>query len=199
MEVRRGPPVAKDIRIGYFEAWNGARPCLRSHIFEYKDRGYTHIHWAFANLTEDFKPDVSGLQDEWDEFKTMKGVKKIVSFGGWAFSTESGTWHIFKKAVLPANREKFRDNVVKFVADHGLDGADFDWEYPAPPDIPGVPQGDLQEGANYGRFLAIMRAAMPKDKTVSFAAPASYWYLKQFPMNTISKSVDYIVYMTYDL
>lgn len=44
-----------------------------------------------------------------------------------------------------------------------------------------------------------MKAAMPKDKTVSFAAPASYWYLKQFPINTIAKTVDYIVYMTYDL
>jgi GH18 family chitinase len=40
---------------------------------------------------------------------------------------------------------------------------------------------------------------MPKDKSISFAAPASYWYLKQFPIKTISKSVDYIVYMAYDL
>lgn len=36
-------------------------------------------------------------------------------------------------------------------------------------------------------------------KTVSIAAPASYWYLKAFPIAEISKVVDYIVFMTYDL
>ena len=36
-------------------------------------------------------------------------------------------------------------------------------------------------------------------KTVSIAAPASYWYLKAFPIALISKVVDYIVFMTYDL
>ncbi|KAM7211115.1 hypothetical protein V8F06_013511 [Rhypophila decipiens] len=44
-----------------------------------------------------------------------------------------------------------------------------------------------------------MRTALPKEKSVTFAAPASYWYLKQFPISTIAKTVDYIVYMTYDL
>lgn len=34
---------------------------------------------------------------------------------------------------------------------------------------------------------------------MSFAAPASYWYLKQFPLADMVKHVDYIVYMTYDL
>ncbi|KAM7184573.1 glycoside hydrolase family 18 protein [Rhypophila sp. PSN 637] len=191
MEIKKGTPVANDIRIGYFEAWNGNRPCLKSHVTQYKNDGYTHIHWAFANLTEDFQVDVSGLQEEWDMFKSMTGVKKIVS-------TEAGTWPILKKAVLPANRDKFKNNVVKFVNDNKLDGADFDWEYPAAPDIPGVPAGDLQEGVNYARFLAAMRTALPKEKSVSFAAPASYWYLKQFPISTMAKTVDYIVYMTYD-
>jgi len=80
---------------------SGNRPCLRSHVTQYKDAGFTHIHWGFANLTEDFKPDVSGLQDEFDMFKKMTGVKKIVSFGGWAFSTEAGTWPIFKQGSSP--------------------------------------------------------------------------------------------------
>ncbi|KAM7213574.1 hypothetical protein V8F06_011071 [Rhypophila decipiens] len=159
MDIKKGTPVANVIRIEYFEAWNGNRPCLRSHVTNYKHVGYTHIHWAFANLSTDFKPDVSGLKEE----------------------------------------DKFTKNVVSFVVDNGLDGADFDWEYPAAPDIDGVPPGDLQEGVNYAKLLASMRSQMPTDKTVSFAAPASYWYLKQFPIKTIAKTVDYIVYMTYDL
>lgn len=34
---------------------------------------------------------------------------------------------------------------------------------------------------------------------MSIAAPASYWYLKAFPIAAMSKVVDYIIYMTYDL
>lgn len=37
------------------------------------------------------------------------------------------------------------------------------------------------------------------DKSLSIAAPGSYWYLKGFPIAKISKVVDYIVFMTYDL
>ena len=43
-----------------------------------------------------------------------------------------------------------------------------------------------------------MKNLLP-GKSVSIAAPASYWYLKGFPIAKISKVVDYIIYMTYDL
>jgi GH18 family chitinase len=36
---------------------------------------------------------------------------------------------------------------------------------------------------------------MPSGKTVSIAAPASYWYLKQFLIEDMAKYVDYIIYM----
>lgn len=47
-------------------------------------------------------------------------------------------------------------------------------------------------------FLALLKNLLP-GKSVSIAAPASYWYLKGFPIDKISKIVDYIVFMTYDL
>lgn len=36
-------------------------------------------------------------------------------------------------------------------------------------------------------------------QTLSIAAPASYWYLRVFPIKEIGEVVDYIIYMTYDL
>jgi chitinase len=45
----------------------------------------------------------------------------------------------------------------------------------------------------------MVRAAPPDQYLISIAAPASYWYLKGFPIANISDVVDYIVYMTYDL
>lgn len=39
----------------------------------------------------------------------------------------------------------------------------------------------------------------PYHYTLSIAAPASFWYLKAFPIEVMSWYLDYIVYMTYDL
>ncbi len=47
--------------------------------------------------------------------------------------------------------------------------------------------------------MKLLRAALPSSKSLSIAAPASYWYLKGFPIKDIGAVVDYIVYMTYDL
>lgn len=66
------------------------------------------------------------------------------------------------------------------------------------PDIPGIPPGDPNEGANYLAFLVVLKNLLG-ERSVSIAAPASYWYLKQFPIEQISRIVDYIVYMTYDM
>lgn len=45
-----------------------------------------------------------------------------------------------------------------------------------------------------------LKAQRPSaDKTISIAAPASYWYLKAFPIKQMAAYLDYIVYMTYDL
>lgn len=43
-----------------------------------------------------------------------------------------------------------------------------------------------------------MRNLLP-NKEVTIAAPASYWYLKGFPIAKMAPLVDYIIYMTYDL
>lgn len=44
-----------------------------------------------------------------------------------------------------------------------------------------------------------VKSLLPAGKTVSIAAPASYWYLKNFPIQQIAEVVDFIVFMTYDL
>lgn len=92
--------------------------------------------------------------------------------------------------------------MVKFVVDNNLDGVDFDWEYPGAPDIDGIPAGLPEDGLNYLKFLTTMKQALAKSapgKSLSIAAPASYWYLKAFPIARMADVLDYIVYMTYDL
>lgn len=76
---------------------------------------------------------------------------------------------------------------------------DFDWEYPGARDIPGVDPGSPDEGPNYLDFLRTLRSIIPQGKSLSIAIPASYWYLRNFPVAEISNVVDYFIYMTYDL
>lgn len=52
---------------------------------------------------------------------------------------------------------------------------------------------------NYLFFLGEVKKLLPEGMSLSIAAPASFWYLKAFPIDKIAKIVDYIVYMTYDL
>ena len=65
--------------------------------------------------------------------------------------------------------------------------------------VNGKPIGEKGDGAAYLDFLTALKKAIEPGKSVSIAAPASYWYLKAFPIDKIAEVIDYIVYMTYDL
>ncbi|KAH7320966.1 putative glycosyl hydrolase, family 18 [Stachybotrys elegans] len=200
MNIVKGSPPAKKINVAYFEAWNGNRACLKMDVDQIDTKRYTHIHFAFIDITRDFKIDASKFQMQFAIFKQMTGIKKIVSFGGWDFSTLPGTFHILREAVLPKNRALFVSNIVNFFKTHNLDGVDVDWEYPGAPDIPDIPPpANPVEGMNYYQTLVDIKKQLGSDKSVSFAAPASFHYLKSFPMKKMGESLDYIVYMTYDI
>lgn len=98
---------------------------------------------------------------------------------------------------------------MEFITANNLDGVDFDWEYPGvslpPPlrffiplikltllqaqDIPRIPPDSTDSGKNYLEFLKLVRSKLPSDKTMSIAAPASYWYLKYIPIKEIADVV----------
>ncbi|GAW26853.1 putative glycoside hydrolase family 18 protein [Rosellinia necatrix] len=129
-DIIKGPAPAETMRVTYFESWNGGRPCLRMDVNQIDTSKYTHVHFAFVNITSAFAIDVSGAQEQFDDFKALTDVKRIISFGGWDFSTAPGTYNILREATKSANRAKFESNIVAFVKLHNLDGVDIDWEYP---------------------------------------------------------------------
>ncbi|KAL4909691.1 hypothetical protein BDW74DRAFT_186210 [Aspergillus multicolor] len=198
--VQTGDPPAEYIKVGYFEAYNLGRKCLHMDASQIDTDEFTHIHYGFITLTEDFQVKIGNNHEQFEfkQFKALKGVKRIISIGGWDFSTMPGTYKIFRESVKPENMETTAQNVANFVKEHELDGVDIDWEYPGAPDLPSFDPGHPDEGANYAVFLARLRQLL-RNKSVSIAMPASFWYLKAFPVNVIGMIVDYIVYMTYDL
>lgn len=187
-------------KIGYFEGFNFGRKCLYQDALQIDGSQYTHLHFGFGDISHDYKISAGDQMAtyQFNNFRYIEGPKKIISFGGWEFSNGPDTYTIFREGTKPANRMQLASAIADFVNAQGLDGVDIDWEYPGAPDIPGVPPGAKDEGANYLAFLALLKNKL-NGKSLSIAAPASYWYLKQFPIDKISKIVDYIVYMTYDL
>ncbi|KAJ5371055.1 glycoside hydrolase [Penicillium cataractarum] len=187
--VNNATAPASYAAVGYFEAYNVDRSCLNMDAISIDPTKYTHVHFAFGNITSNFSISVAGQEQQFEYFKELVGMKRIISFGGWDFSTNVDTYMIFREGVAAANRDTLVNNVVEFVTSNALDGVDFDWEYPGEPDIPGIPAGSDEDGSNYLAFLQALRTALP-DKSISISAPASYYYLKAFPIAAIAEVVD---------
>lgn len=186
-------------KVGYYEGWNLQRKCDTMEPNRIPT-DYTHIHYAFGTIQPDFTTQINDKERHvFHDFVRMTRFKRIVTFGGWAFSTDPSTYMIFREGVKPANRGKLAQSVADFVNKHNLDGVDFDWEYPGAPDIPGIPPGSKEDGPNYLSFLKELRSILGLDKSISIAVPASYWYLRAFPLVEMTGVVDYFVFMTYDL
>ncbi|UKZ76900.1 hypothetical protein TrVFT333_004615 [Trichoderma virens FT-333] len=193
------PPSNGFKRVGYYEAFNWERSCLHMRSEMSNTQKYTHMHWAFGDVKSDMSVSINDTYGQWYGFMGLKDVKKIVSFGGWGFSTGVESYEVLRKAMSPESRDRFISNVVSFAKEANVDGIDFDWEYPGAPDIPGIPKGLPSDGPNYLNTLRALRKALPARYSLSIAVPASYWYLRPFPIQEMSQVVDYIVYMAYDL
>lgn len=99
---------------------------------------YDTVIYSFADINPDMTISVG---KGFEKFKSLN-TEKLISFGGWDFSTSSGTYGRFRDAVSDGKREQFGNNLVDFMNKHGLDGFNMDWEYPEAPDIPGIPAGN---------------------------------------------------------
>jgi chitinase len=124
--VGSGP--SEYLNIGFFEGFNMDRPCLNAPVTALDLTPYTHVVMSFAAITSDYDIDITPIQESFDEFVAMTGnFKKIISIGGWAFSTDPSTYMYFREAVQPANMVTFASNIVAFLATYGLDGVNLDW------------------------------------------------------------------------
>lgn len=117
-------------KIGYYESWNFDRSCLNLRAGDINVGDYTHVHWAFAEITDTFDVKINDTYSQWDSFMNLTYAKRIVSFGGWGYSTSPTTYDKLRNAMDPANVETFVQNIKTFVVNSGVDGVDFDWEYP---------------------------------------------------------------------
>lgn len=126
-----GPPATYR-SIGYFEGYNLDRPCLYQDISQLDVSAYTHIYYGFGVLSSSYVVQLPGVTNNY-EFKLFRGIqgpRRILSIGGWDFSTDPSTYMIFREGVTAANRLTMATNIANFINDNGLDGVNIDWEYP---------------------------------------------------------------------
>ncbi|MBE3041988.1 LysM peptidoglycan-binding domain-containing protein, partial [Candidatus Bathyarchaeota archaeon] len=57
------------IKVAYFEAWNQERPCLNMDVTQIDKEVFTHVHFAFPDITADYHVDMSKIQDQFDKFE----------------------------------------------------------------------------------------------------------------------------------
>ncbi|KAI0164012.1 hypothetical protein GGR57DRAFT_489709 [Xylariaceae sp. FL1272] len=179
--------------IAYFEGYNLDRPCLYMDASQLNTSKYTHLHFAFATLSSNFDIQLGNNLStyQFKQFMSIKGPKRILTLGGWAFSTSPDTYQIFRTAFNAQNRAATAANIAQFLNNNDLDGIDID--------IPGIPPGSKDDGSNYLAFLAALRGLIGHEKSISIATASSYWYLQRYPIGQIADVVDYIIYLIYDL
>lgn len=118
--------LARDfLVVGYETFWDGDVDDIRF------DR-ITHINYAFLLPADSGDGSLQPLQNE-EKLRWLvkaahaRGVKVLISVGGWNDGNDEGFELL---AAAESSTENFVVNIVDFVEEYELDGADIDWEYP---------------------------------------------------------------------
>lgn len=193
--VNDGEVVNKGTKvIGYFTDWTDSNI---DSVVQFEK--LTHINYAFLIPRED--GSVLPLEQP-EKFKELvnkahaNGVKVLISVGGWSYKDAELDPVFVKAAANDLTREKLVDNIVKFVNDNNLDGADIDWEYPDPG----------SEADNYEKLMTSLNSKLkPNGKllTAAVTAGTSPWnpgpsWMIQGVKNSIFPLVDWLNIMAYD-
>lgn len=124
--------------------------------------------------------------------KTQKpSLKVLVAIGGW----NEGSLKYSNVVNNPTTRTAFVKNIVKFTKDYGFDGFDLDWEYP------GDRGGAAVDKANYISLIKELRPLFDAEGFLLTAAVAatSKYHTTSYDVPNMSKYLDFINVMTYDL
>ncbi|KAG0363628.1 glycosyl hydrolases family 18-domain-containing protein [Gamsiella multidivaricata] len=166
---------------------------------------YTHLNFGFA-LINDAGLIVSQHEDDLPLYKEMNDLKAkkpslrtAITIGGWDMKME----HYSAMVSSAENRQKFINSAIAFVREHGFDGLDFDWEYPADPKR----GGRDADPENFVTFMMEMRAAanaeVLKDKQerliLSIALPGGPFHGDYFHVPKLAEYADWFNIMAYNL
>ena len=125
-----------------------------------------------------------------------KGIKVTIAIGGWNDSLGDK----YSKLVNnPAARRKFVNHVVDFVLEHGFDGLDLDWEYPACWQVDCKAERASDKDAFSLWVKELKDAFRPHNLLLSAAVSPSKKVIDMgYDVPSIARDLDWIAVMSYD-
>ncbi|WYZ36481.1 hypothetical protein EsH8_XV_000034 [Colletotrichum jinshuiense] len=192
-------------RIGYYASWSTMKSCDAVPPEDLDVSGLTHVIFSFAFFdpsTFQITPMDANAGTLLSRFTSLKrrkpGLETWIAIGGWSFNDPGNvpdTRRAFSNMAGSAdNRRAFIRGLLNFMQTYGFDGVDLDWEYPGAEDRGGV----AADYANYPIFLSELRAALG-TRGISVAIPSSFWYLQNFDLPAMARSISWFNVMSYDI
>src|SRR5690554_904446 len=139
----------------------------------------------------------SGRQDLLELRK--QGIRVNLCIGGY----RDAAIPISQAARTKAGREKLAASIVDAIEQYHFDGIDLDWEYPGYySDSSGYEISQAEDTKNYTLLVAEIKRqvkAANSDYLVTAAVPGGPWGPTRYDISGISKHLDYLLLMTYDL
>ncbi|CAG0900059.1 unnamed protein product [Darwinula stevensoni] len=204
---KRGAAKSGKLFVCYYGSWAVYRPGDGKFDVEHIDPNLcTHLVFGFAGLGDDNRIKVldpwNELVDEWGSgkaafrrFNALKNInpslKTILAVGGW----NEGSVKYSQMAADPAKRATFVASCVQLLKEHGFDGLDMDWEYPA--NRGGTPE----DKANFVQLLRDLKAAFaPQGLLLTAAVSAGKGTIDTaYDVPGMAQALDIISVMVYDM
>ncbi|KAJ3495219.1 hypothetical protein NLG97_g3552 [Lecanicillium saksenae] len=198
--TERTDAAAFDVRIGYYNMAGANRPCDAMQPEGIAAGALTHINVAFGTIkdnkmvdeTEPIVARTSTLK------KKYPGLRVNIAIGGWVFN-DPPTEKVFSDIASSSDsRTTFAKSLVQYIRKHGLDGVDFDWEYPVARDRGGT----SEDYDNFVKLCEEIRAQFTREDPgweLTITLPSSYWYLRGFNLKGLADVVDWFNIMSYDI
>ncbi|MBT1445805.1 chitinase C-terminal domain-containing protein [Shewanella sp. JM162201] len=187
------------------------------------DNAATNMSWpgvAGAEMDPGFS--YTGHFNLLNKFKKQHPeVKTLISIGGWAetggYFDDSGkrvaSGGFYEMTKTQAGIDTFADSVVAFLRSYGFDGADIDYEYASSMGKAGNPDdfwiSEPLRGSLFKQYDALMKTLREKldaagredgkHYLLTVAAPASGYLLRGMEAYQMTKYLDYVNIMSYDL
>lgn len=151
----------------------------------------TTINYAFANVNDTRDGVMINNKDRFKDIIALKKInpelKVLLCIGG---NCESG---LTEMAADSLKREALAADCARIVEEYGIDGIDFDWEFP------GGVGGTPDDYNNFLKVLKSVRANLPEGKLLTLAAGGDLAGMDVNNVPAFVDQLDYVNVMAYDL